>query len=90
LNNSLAALRSINTRALQSRVLAYIDSCGFYGATTDETEEALDLAHQTVSPRVLELRMAGMIEKAGSKRPTRSGRLADVYVTAKKGSLAAA
>ena len=83
---SLEAYRSINKKALQQRVYDYIAECGFRGATTDEVEEALSLAHQTVSPRVLELREAGLIEKTGDRRLTRSLRNADVYCVSKVAS----
>lgn len=81
--NSTAALRSIDRKALQTKVLDYITDCGFYGTTTDQIEEALNLAHQTVSPRVLELREQGQIFRTGTKRPTRRRRMADVYCASK-------
>lgn len=76
---SLYAYRSINKKALQQKVLDYVTGAGFYGTTTDEAEEALGLAHQTVSPRMGELRDLGLIYATGDKRLTRSGRKAEVY-----------
>ena len=62
----------------QQRVLRYIGDQG--GATCDEAEVALQLRHQTASARFNDLKRAGLIVKSGRRRPTRSGRKADVYV----------
>jgi hypothetical protein len=77
---------------LQQRVLRYIDSCGAKGATCDETEEALDMRHQTASARIRELSLKDkiLLIEVGAKpdgtkryqtRATRSKRQARVYVT---------
>lgn len=50
------------------------------GATCDEVEVTLQLAHQTASARVRELSVAKEIVDSGRRRPTRSGRKAVVYV----------
>lgn len=66
------------------------------GATTDEVEVSLDGRHQTISPRVKELRDLGLLreyvidglkpgESAILKRRTRSGRAAIVYEITEKG-----
>jgi hypothetical protein len=62
-------------------VLDYITSRGTFGATCDEAELALGLAHQTCSARFNQLRVElGKIRDSGERRPTRSGRKAAVYV----------
>lgn len=68
-------------------VARFVIERGPSGATTDEIERALGLSHQTASARVWELGgknlKAGrpaLIAPAGFKRPTRSGRGADVMV----------
>jgi len=53
------------------------------GMTTDEVENWLGLSHQTASARVHDLAAAGLITKTKTKRPTRSGGQAFVYVAAK-------
>lgn len=52
-----------------------------YGLTGDEIEMATGFAHQTVGPRLLELRKAGYVVDSGARRPTRSGRLAIVWLS---------
>ena len=65
---------------LRAKVFRYIRGEGFAGATCDEIEEALDMRHQTASPRVRELVLMGAIEDSGHRRRTRSGSTARVYV----------
>ena len=48
----------------------------------DEGEVLTGLAHQTYSARRRELAIAEAIRKSGERRPTRSGRAADVWVVA--------
>jgi hypothetical protein len=68
---------------LQGEVIDQIRQRHLHGATCDEIEVALGLAHQTVSPRVYELHKKGLIVDSGLRRKTRSGRGAKVWVTAK-------
>lgn len=63
---------------LQRQVLFLIRRAGARGMTCDELEVALDGRHQTISARVRELYLKGLIVKFG-ERPTRSGRRAVVY-----------
>lgn len=65
---------------LQSRVYSYILKQGYSGATCEEVERALNLGHQTVSPRILELRYKGKLKDSGHRRLTTTKRLAIVYV----------
>lgn len=62
------------------RIVGYIAYRGQDGATCDEIEVALRLSHQTASARVTEAKARGEIVDSGSRRPTRSGRSAAVYV----------
>ena len=66
--------------ALQSAVLAYIASKGPDGATDDEIQCSLGMNPSTERPRRVELEAKRMIRKTDRQRPTRSGRLAGVYV----------
>jgi hypothetical protein len=50
------------------------------GATCDEIENGLELAHQTASARIKGLADKGLIRDSGARRKTRSGRAARVYV----------
>lgn len=80
---SVAAWDSIadSAETLRRQVVDHIDSCGGHGATSDETEAALDLSHQTCSARFTEAKKYNQITPSGEKRMTRSGRWAAVYVT---------
>lgn len=73
---------------LQRRVLAYLIACGDRGATSDQAEVALGMAHQTCSARLRELRLKGLAVDSGRRRDTRSGRRAMV-VTATAAGFAA-
>lgn len=66
----------------RQRVLSYINDQGADGATMDQVECALDMRHQTVSPRVGELRQDGLIAKTKRTRATTAGEQASVYVGA--------
>lgn len=67
---------------LQDRVLAYIVNQGAAGATDDEIEQALQLRHQTASARRRELVLMRppRILHDGTRRRTRSGRAAKVWI----------
>jgi hypothetical protein len=49
------------------------------GLTTEEVEEALERKHQSISPRVNELRDTGWLVDSGERRKTSSGRNAIVW-----------
>jgi hypothetical protein len=52
---------------------------GAKGLTTEQVERALGGKHQTVSPRVTELRDKGLVENSGYHRQTASGRKAIIW-----------
>lgn len=52
---------------------------GWEGLTTEQIEERLNGKHQTISPRVTELRDRGFIMDSGLKRRNKSGRMAIVW-----------
>lgn len=59
------------------RILNYILNYG--PQTSDDLEEALNLSHQSVGPRMLELRKGGWLEPTGGERETRRGSTATLY-----------
>jgi hypothetical protein len=67
-------------RTVETIVLGAIRKAGKRGLTTDEVETRTSLLHQTASPAVIKLRGYGMISQTGRKRPTRTGRRAEVHV----------
>jgi hypothetical protein len=74
--------------AIRSKVYRHFLAQGVFGATCDEVEVALELRHQTASARCRELVLQGLLEKRQDgtgkpvRRPTRSGRAADVLFAA--------
>ncbi len=81
---SREAAEAVKPRAalLRARCLAVVEAAGLEGATCDEVEAATGLLHQSASARVRELVQLGAIVPNGARRQTRSGRSAQVYVTA--------
>lgn len=75
---SFDAFRSVPAVKERARILSLIARFGQYGLTADEAEAtgSVPRGHQ----RFAELRRLGFIKKNGQKRPTRSGRMAEVYV----------
>jgi predicted ArsR family transcriptional regulator len=65
---------------LRRRVFEFVHERGGHGATAEEIEVGLELSGNTVRPRLVELRELGAVVKTDSKRKTRSGRQAVVYV----------
>ena len=61
------------------RATAERNAAGPRGITCDEVEVALDRTHQSMSPRVNELRDTGWFVDSGVRRKTRSGRAAVVW-----------
>lgn len=59
------------------------------GLTTDQVQQRMRETHQTVSPRITELRDRGLIKDSGRRRKTRSGRAAIVWESSPLGREAA-
>lgn len=80
-DTSRAAAASVehSAKAQQSRCLQLIKDSGYTGKTCDEIEEILGERHQAISARLRELVLSERIIDTGSRRPTRSGRNANVY-----------
>jgi hypothetical protein len=66
---------------MQAAIRDHIHALGEQGATCDEVEAALGMKHQTASARIRELRAKSKIVNSDRKRPTRSNRMAVVYVS---------
>jgi len=89
---SRAAAESMvpHVRGQKARVLAAIVAAGERGCTGDEIEVATGVSHQAVGPRLLELRSAGLVRRAIDdqyrtiERPTRTGRMAVVWVATER------
>jgi len=67
-----------NITELHREILALFDRATD-GLTCDEVEVALQGRHQTISARVRELVLKGLIYDSQTRRQTRSGRRARVY-----------
>lgn len=78
-----AAASQIGKAAVdEARVLDFIRTCGSFGATDDEVEQALHLLHQTASARRRGLVLKDFVEDSGRTRLTRTGRHATVWIAA--------
>lgn len=79
---SVMAHKSIigNKAILRAKIIDYVKTRGYIGATSDEVEAALSLPHQTVSARITEAKADGTLLPNGMKRKTRSGRNAAVLI----------
>jgi len=64
----------------ESRVLAFVRSCGPMGATDCEIELALNMLHQNASARRNGLVKKRALCDSGTKRKTKTGRQATVWV----------
>jgi hypothetical protein len=69
-------------------VLRLISDAGANGLTCDEVIEVLGRPHQSLSPRVTQLSQSGFIVDSGTKRTTRGGRSAIVWIVSEFGKLA--
>jgi DNA-binding MarR family transcriptional regulator len=75
---------------LCSMIRFYVQTCGAYGSTCEQAEEALGLEHETCSARFRQLELAGWLIKTTLQRPTHTGKPAFVYITGKGVRLAVA
>jgi len=65
---------------LNEKVYSFIAGKGAEGATCDEIEVALQLRHQTASSRITHLTFIERLIRTETRRLTRSGRRAGVYI----------
>jgi hypothetical protein len=81
-DTSRAAADSVSesAAAMRAKVYNHVVLAQVWGSTCDEVEEALNMRHQTVSARVRELVLMGLIADSGQRRKTRSGRSAAVWI----------
>jgi hypothetical protein len=80
-SESMAAFESTpesERAAMRERVFRFILARGEYGATADEIAVAFASFHNTVAPRLSELKQEGRIVPSKETRPTRLGRQARV------------
>lgn len=77
---SLEAKKSIDAKSMRAEVARFIKNRADYGATCEETENALAMKHQTASARITELAKAKKIKPCGGFRMTASNRRATVYI----------
>lgn len=86
-DTSEEAARSMAPHVARQRadVLRWLAGKGQHGATADEAEVELGLCHSSAGTRILELWHAGMVERPGARRLTRSGRNARVNVITERG-----
>ena len=68
-------------------VLRAIAAAGGEGRTDDELIVDLDLPHQSVGPRRLELVEGDWIEDSGRRRRTRTGAEAIVWILSESGTI---
>lgn len=80
---SAAAAHVTNATRDKGRVLDYIRRAG--GATDDEVERAIGMAHQTASARRRDLVLAGLVTESGHYRQTCRGCTATVWISTKAG-----
>lgn len=82
-DTSIAAAESMKPHvgSMRERVMERVRRAGVSGLTCDEAEVSLGLSHQTCSARFRELSKAGVVKDSGTRRPTRSGRKAVVYLS---------
>lgn len=78
-----ASLRPV-VGTIRRAVLDAVVASGARGVTCDELEASMEGRHQTVSPRLYELRNDGLVVDSSRKRRTRSGRMAIVWVERKE------
>lgn len=79
-DTSVAAGEAIRPTAGALREQIHAHLALVKGATCDEVEVALTMRHQTASARIRELKLEDLIQDSGDRRPTRSGKLAIVWV----------
>lgn len=64
----------------QERIVEFLRARGPRGATREELEINLKINGNSLRPRMKELEQQGVVKNSGNKRPTLSGRDAEVFV----------
>ena len=72
------------TGRIQRMVYHAIGEVGARGLTCEELAERLRMERTTCQPRTSELKLLGLIEDSGQRRPNRNGKKAIVWVAAPK------
>jgi hypothetical protein len=65
----------------QRKLYRLVAVAGPRGKTCEELTRAASMTHQTVGPRLLELRKSGLLLHSGATRPTATGKAAQVHVS---------
>jgi predicted transcriptional regulator len=76
--DELSTLAHAGTNKSRDRMRVMMYLADPRGATCDEVEIALGLAHQTCSARISELKRDGLLDPV-AKRPTRTGSMAQAW-----------
>ncbi len=85
-SSEAAAVVKVSLMQRQMRVLAKINMMG--NATADDVAASMDVVHNTVAPRMTELKAMGYLAKSGFRRVTRAGCKANVLQLTAEGVLA--
>ncbi len=81
-SDAAAASMRPHAATLRADIYSFVSRRHQVGATADEIEMMLEIAGNTVRPRLVELRQLGSIRDSGRTRKTRSGRSAIIWVAA--------
>jgi hypothetical protein len=83
-----AAANAIRPRSttLREKVLDFLRTRGDAGATDEEIQDWLKMPASTERPRRIELVAMGLVKESRTRRTTRSGRAASVWVAVEVGS----
>lgn len=79
-SRAAAASMAAHAPSIRVELYALVVESGPTGLTADELQGLTGRPSHTVTPRVLELRRAGLVVKTTRTRPTIAGRAAAVYV----------
>jgi len=81
-SNAAAKSMEPHLERCERMVMDCVRGWGDDGLTTDMIEMMTGLPHQNCSARVYSLVKRGLLRDTGQRRPTRTGRMARVYVCA--------
>jgi hypothetical protein len=66
--------------AIKVKIYDEVKGAGVIGLTCDQVEVRLGLLHQTASAIITTMKRERLLDYKGERRPTRTGRGAEVYV----------